>query len=228
MKINHIYTGDCLEIMKTFPDKSVNCVITSPPYNLGNNHHTGNNRHNPYTDDLPEEKYQIEQGLVLDELYRIVKDEGSIFYNHKNRIKDGTSITPYNWLLKTKWIIKQEMVWFNGSQNFDKIRFYPMTERIYWLVKDKKTKLVNVINHHDLFRWKPEGTSKKHTRSFPEKLVSDLLVCLTKAEIILDPYMGSGTVCVVAKKLGRKYIGIEINPDYVKIAKQRLAKEIEG
>jgi modification methylase len=214
--------------MKTFPDKSVNCVITSPPYNLGNNHHTGNNRHNPYTDDLPEEKYQIEQGLVLDELYRIVKDEGSIFYNHKNRIKDGTSITPYNWLLKTKWIIKQEMVWFNGSQNFDKIRFYPMTERIYWLVKDKKTKLVNVINHHDLFRWKPEGTSKKHTRSFPEKLVSDLLVCLTKAEIILDPYMGSGTVCVVAKKLGRKYIGIEINPDYVKIAKQRLAKEIEG
>ena len=53
-----LYQGDCLEIMKSIPDKSVDAVITSPPFNLGNNHHTGNIRHNPYEDDLPEEKYQ--------------------------------------------------------------------------------------------------------------------------------------------------------------------------
>lgn len=224
--INKIICGDCLEVMKTLPSKSVDCVITSPPYNLGNNHHTGNIKHNPYNDDLPEEEYQKQQIGILEELYRITKTDGSFFYNHKNRIKDGVSITPYSWILKSSWLVKQELVWFNRSQNFDKIRFYPMTERVYYLVKDKDTKLNNVINHHDLFNWNAVGTTKEHTRAFPEQMVSDFINCLPEAKVILDPYIGSGTTAYIAKKLRRNYIGIEISPEYCKIAEQRLTQEV--
>jgi len=214
--------GDCLEVMKTIPNNSIDLVFTSPPYNLGNNHHTGNKRHNPYNDDLPEQEYQEKQVAVLAELFRVTKDSGSLIYNHKNRIKDGFSITPYQWLLKTNWILKQELVWFNHSQNFDKCRFYPMTERVFWLAKYPETKLFNTINHHDLFNWQPEGTNKKHTRAFPLKMVHSILQCFPSAKTILDPFMGSGTVGVACKEFDLNFIGIEISPEYFKLAEERI------
>ena len=217
--------GDCLEKMKDIPNGSVDMVLTSPPYNLGNTHHTGDKRHKAYNDNLPEREYQEWQIAVLNECYRVLKDDGSLIYNHKNRIRDGVQITPYEWLLKTCFIVKQELVWFNRSQNFDKIRFYPMTERFYWLAKSPKTKLFNAINHHDLFgrdEWKAEGTRKIHTRSFPEKMVEDFLKCFPDATAILDPFMGSGTTGVTCKNLNRNFIGIELDPEYFKIAEKRI------
>jgi modification methylase len=221
MEINKIYTGDCLEVLKGVESGSVDLVLTSPPYNLGNNHHTGNKRHNSYDDNMPEQEYQNTQIAVLKELFRVLKGNGSLLYNHKNRIKGGLQITPYEWLLKTSFIIKQELVWFNRSQNFDKIRFYPMTERVYWLAKSKDTKLSNVINHHDLFNWSAVGTGKEHKRAFPLNMATDLISCFP-AQLVLDPYMGSGTTAVACKMLGKNYIGIELNPEYVKIAEERL------
>ena len=227
MKTNTIITGDSAEVLKSFPDGCIDLIITSPPYNLGNNHHTGNIRHNPYDDCLPESEYQDNQIVVLNELFRVLKPEGSLLYNHKNRIKDGVQISPYQWIFRTNFICKQEIVWFNGSQNFDKIRFYPMTERVYWLAKSPKTKLFNAINHHDLFRkdeWKAQGTRGKHTRAFPEKFVEDMLLCFPNAEIVLDPYCGSGTTLSVSKKMNRKYIGIDISAEYVALTNERLAQ----
>ena len=147
--VDKLILGDCLEELKKLPDKSVDIAITSPPYNLGNSHHTGTRRTQAYADDLSEHQYQESQLELLAELHRVVKENGSLFYNHKNRIKNGRSITPYEWLLKSPWLMKQEVVWFNGSQNFDKMRFYPMTERVYWLAKLPSTKLFNAINHQE-------------------------------------------------------------------------------
>lgn len=222
---NKVIHGDCLEVMKEIPDKSFDIIITSPPYNLGNRHHTGNKKTQAYSDNLPEKEYQKWQIDFLKECYRVLKDGGSMFYNHKNRIKKGIQITPYEWLLKSPFIVKQELVWFNGSQNFDKIRFYPMTERVYWLAKSPETKLFNAINHHDLFyknEWKSVGTRGQHTRAFPEKMVEDILNCFQNAETILDPFAGSGTTGIVCKNLGRKYTLIEKEPEYIEIIKQRL------
>lgn len=221
--MSKIIQGDCLEVMKTFEDNQFDLVVTSPPYNLGNSHHTGTIRHNPYDDDLPEAEYQQQQIAVLDGLYRVVSD--SVFYNHKNRIKHGRTITPYEWLLKTKWTVRQELVWFNRSQNFDKIRFYPMTERIYWLTKGE-TAFNNAINHHDLFNWQAEGTNKEHTRAFPLKMVKDILICFPENYKVLDPYMGSGTVLRACKDLHRDCTGIEINPKYIEIIKKRERQEV--
>jgi site-specific DNA-methyltransferase (adenine-specific) len=228
LELNRIYNMDCLEGLKLIPNESVDLIITSPPYNLGKIHHTGNNRFKSYTeydDDMPEELYQQWQIEVLQECYRVLKSDGSMFYNHKNRIKKGKQISPYEWLLQTDFVIKQEIVWVNRSQNFDKIRFYPWTERVYWMAKSPSTKLVNNINHCDVFdwnEWKPVGTKGNHKRAYPVKMCEDIISCFKNAEIILDPFMGSGTTAVACQETKRQFIGFEIDKSYFQIAQDRL------
>jgi modification methylase len=178
---------------------------------------------------MPEELYQQWQVEVLNECYRVLKPDGSMFYNHKNRIKNGIQITPYEWLLKSNFIIKQEIVWQNGSQNFDKIRFYPMTERVYWLAKDRKTKMFNAINHHDIFKadeWKPVRTKGTHKRAFPEEMCLDIISCFPAADVVLDPFVGSGTTALAAMKSGKNYIGFDISKEYCEIARKRLGTAV--
>lgn len=93
--IDKIICGDCLEIMRKIPDGSIDLIVTSPPYNIGNNHHTGNKRHYSYYDNFPEREYQLWQIEVLNECFRILSTNGSLIYNHKNRLKVGVQITPY-------------------------------------------------------------------------------------------------------------------------------------
>lgn len=104
LELNQIYNIDCLKGMPLIPDNSIDLCITSPPYNLGNTHHTGNRRHIPYTDNLPENIYQNQQIEVLLHIHRILKPDGSLFYNHKNRIKAGESISPYRWIFQTRYV----------------------------------------------------------------------------------------------------------------------------
>lgn len=228
MKTTDLRQGDCLELMKSIPDGSIDLIITSPPYNLGNTHHTGNKRFKPYgeyNDNMKESDYQDWQVEVLNECLRILKDDGSMLYNHKNRISKGIQITPYQWLLKTDFIIKQEIVWQNCSQNFDKIRFYPFTERIYWLAKSPKTKLYNAINHHDVFTkadWNSVGTNGKFRRAFPVKMIEDLISCFPNSDVVLDPFMGSGTTGIACVNTNRNFIGIELDEEYFEIAKSRI------
>ena len=222
--------GDCLELMKQLPDGSVDLIITSPPYNLGKTHHTGNHRfkgYSQYNDDMPEDLYQKWQIEILSECYRILKPTGSLFYNHKNRIRNGEQIEPYKWIYQTPFIVKQEIVWQNGSQNFDKIRFYPMTERVYWLAKDRNTKMFNAINHHDFFtraEWQPATTRGEFKRAFPVEMPKDIIKCFPDAAVVLDPFMGSGSTGVACVNTGRRFIGMELDRGYFDIAVNRIAE----
>jgi len=230
MKTNKIYCENNLDTMARMPDNFVDLVITSPPYNLGKKHHTGDNvfkSYGEYIDDLPEAEYQNQQIQMLNELYRVTKVGGSAMYNHKNRIRNGVQITPYEWLSKTGWTIKQELVWFNGSQNFDKIRFYPMTERIYWLSKGVETNFRNEINSHDLINDSATGTGKEHKRAFPVSLIEKFIACFPDAKIIYDPFMGSGTTAIACIKTNRNYIGSEISQKYCNIAEKRIKQELD-
>lgn len=225
MEINKIYNENCFDTMRRMPDNFIDLVVTSPPYNLGEKHHTGNNilkAYDTYIDNLPEEEYQAQQILILNELWRVVKEGGSVMYNHKNRIRNGLQISPYEWIFKTKWNIKQEIVWFNGSQNFDKCRFYPMTERIYWLSKGKDTGFFNEINQHDLIQDNAVGIKQEHKRAFPLVLAERFIMCFPNAKLIYDPYMGSGTTALAAIKQKKDYIGSEISVNYCEIANKRL------
>jgi len=227
MKLNKIYNEDCLDTMARMEDNFIDLTITSPPYNLGKKHHTGNkkfNAYDEYIDDLPEDKYQAQQIKMLNELYRVTKEGGSLMYNHKNRIREGLQISPYEWLFKTEWTIKQEIVWFNGSQNFDKVRFYPMTERIYWLSKGNKTNFINVINQHDLIKDTAEGTDKEHKRAFPLSLARKFIMCFPNSRLIYDPYMGSGTTAEASLYENKSYLGSEISKNYIKTSQNRINK----
>ena len=127
--------------------------------------------------------------------------------------------------IQVQLFCKQEIVWINQSQNFDKIRFYPFTERVYWLAKSPNTKLVNTINKYDVFdwnEWKPVGTKGNHTRAFPEQFVSDMLAVFP-CENSIRSFMGSGTVAYVCKKM-KEFLGFEINKDYCDQANKRLKK----
>jgi site-specific DNA-methyltransferase (adenine-specific) len=225
-----LINDDCLKVLPTLEESSVDLIITSPPYNLGNNHHTGNKQHKAYNDNLPEAEYQEQQLQFLNECFKVLKETGSLIYNHKNRIRKGIQLSPYEWIFKSNFIVKQEIVWVNRSQNFDKMRFYPFTERLYWLTKKPETKLFNAINHYDVFdwkEWKPEGTKGKHKRAFPIKMVEDILKCFPDAKVVFDPYMGSGTTGVAAKNLNREFIGIELDKTYFDMASERIDNEME-
>lgn len=224
-----ITNEDNMEFLKSQKDNSICLTITSPPYNLGEKHHTGNKSfkaYNSYIDNLPEDEYQEIQIKTLNELYRVTKEGGSLMYNHKNRIRKGKQISPYEWLLKTDWVIKQEVVWFNRSQNFDKCRFYPMTERIYWLSKSTDTDFLNEINSHDILKDLPVGTDKEHKRAFPLSLAEKLISCFPNSKVVCDIYNGSGTTTLAAHNQKKIFIGCELDKDYYEASIKRIKNHI--
>lgn len=101
-----LYKGDCLEIMKDIPDDSIDIIITSPPYNIGKMHSNRLQFGTYDGNDMKEEDYQQWQLDILKEYFRILKDDGSLFYNHKVRIKKGKAIHPLEWILKIRFYIK--------------------------------------------------------------------------------------------------------------------------
>jgi len=225
---NKIHCGDCLELIKDIEDDSIDLIITSPPYNIGKMH-SNHIRYGSYKgNDMDEEEYQKWQINVLNECFRILKENGSMFYNHKVRIKNGLATHPIQWILKSKFLLKQEIVWNQRkSANSDKIRFFPYTERIYWLVKSKDTKANNVLNLSDCWDIVPSTKRKElnHIAVMPEKVVENILSAFND-KIILDPFAGSGTTCVVAMKKNRNFIGIEISQEYCEVANKRLRDEM--
>src|SRR5271157_437877 len=143
---DNIAVGDVLEILHSIPDDSIDLTVTSPPYNKRSKTRGWLVAGQEYThsdDHLSEEKYQQWQVEVLDELYRVTKPGGSLFYNHKHRWEDGTLVHPYKWLDRSKWHIKQEIVWDRAiAANMRGWRFWQVDERIYWLYKPKNKYLI--------------------------------------------------------------------------------------
>lgn len=222
-----LYNGDCLEVMDKLIEQGakVDTIITSPPYNIGKMH-SNKTQYGTYSgNDMEESEYQNWQLEILKRCFKLLKDEGSLFYNHKVRIKKGFAIHPLEWLLKSEFILKQEITWDMGkSANSDKIRFFPYSERIYWLTKTEKTKIFNKESLSDVWRVVPKHKRKDigHIAVMPEEVVQNILQALPDEITVLDPFMGSGTTGVVCKNLNRNFIGIELDESYFNIAKERI------
>lgn len=224
MELNKIYNEDCLEGLRKLKNESIDLIITSPPYNIGKMH-SNSTQHGTYNgNDMKEEDYQNWQLDVLEECFRVLKKEGSMFYNHKIRIKNGKAIHPLEWLLKTSFILKQEIVWDMGkSANCDKIRYFPFSERIYWITKNEKTKLNNSLNLSDVWRVIPRHKRKEtgHIAVMPREIVDNILIT-NSGKIVLDPFVGSGTTMVASKNNNRNYIGFELSKEYFDLANKRI------
>lgn len=229
---NKIYLGDCLETLKLFPNNLIDCVVTSPPYNLGGDFHICNNGkrttyggYNSFNDKMKENDYQQNQIDVLNELYRVTKDNSYCFYVHKERIIKNNIISPIEWIRKTDWLISQTVVLdMSATANVDKRRFFPTHEYIYVLCKNKDCRLHN--EHKLTSVWKAKKTPRKisgHPATFDYNIPYECILASTKeGDIVLDCYMGIGTTALACICTNRKYIGIEIDEEYIGRAKTNL------
>lgn len=233
--LNRIICGDSLTVMKEMPSNSIDVIVTSPPYNLKNS--TGNgmkdgrggkwagaalvNGYSHYDDNMPHEEYAQWQYDCLVEMFRLLKDDGAIFYNHKWRVQDGLIQDRHDIIRDLP--VRQIIIWRRkGGINFNPGYFLPTYEVIY-LIPKAKFKLAPKANAYgDVWEFTQE-MKNEHPAPFPVPLI-DRIISSTTGQVIMDPFMGSGTTAVVAMGYDRDYIGIELSPDYCKMAENRIIR----
>ncbi|MFH5773545.1 DNA-methyltransferase [Paracoccus sp. NGMCC 1.201697] len=222
-----IINDDCARVIPMLP--KVHLTITSPPYNLNKTASGGGSSKRSYEgwypDDLPESEYQEQQKSVISSLRE--RTEGSVFYNHRiryawhsrNKYRTANKIYhPLQWM--SDFPIWCEIIWHRGgTTGHANGRFRLADERIYQIGKPHVFTDYGWTTVWSITPTRNEG----HVCSFPEDLVERcILSSSNEGDTILDPYMGSGTVGVVAKRLGRKFIGIEREKSYCELAQRRI------
>ena len=249
--LNKITNGNSLEILKKIPDKTFDLVFADPPYNLQIGKklkRPDDSKVNGVNDKWDQFKnfndYDNFCKLWLTESKRVLKDNGSIWVigTYHNIFRLGYHIQNMGF-----WILN-DVIWRknNPMPNFRGTRFTNAHETLIWASKNKKSKYT--FNYQSLKclnddlqmrsdwtlpicsgneRIKKNG-KKVHSTQKPESLLHRILLASTnKGDFVFDPFLGTGTTAVVAKKLGRNYFGIESEKKYFKTAKQRLEKTIK-
>jgi len=236
--INKVILGDTIKVMKNIPDNSIDLVFADPPYNIGI-------KYDNYKDNLSQKDYIEWTDKWLDEVTRVLKQTGSLYVaiNDENAA-EFVAMLKNKGLFMRNWII-----WYYTFGEHQKNKFTRSHTHILYFVKDKKNFIFNsnVIRIMSVRQkigdkranpkgripddvWKISriaGNFKERIKGFPcqmpiKVLERIILASSNEGDIVLDPFAGSGTTLVVAKKYNRKYIGIEISKNYVKIIKERL------
>lgn len=237
--VQNLILGDCLDTLSSINSDSVDLIVTSPPYNkkglAGGKVKPGNQvwkkfniDYSTYDDNLPESDYYEWMITILNEMKRVIKPNGSIFFNHKPRRHKNKVYLPTDFISQSDLSLYQLIIWNRAaSPNIRKDVLLPCTEHIYWLCKGKPKTFKEQIDkefHSEIWNITPEKGSL-HPAPFPEKLVENCILLTTKEEdLVMDPFLGSGTTAVVSKRLNRSFIGIELDKYYLDIAKERLEK----
>lgn len=235
---NNIILGDVLDVITLIDDNTFDLGITSPPYNKQKNRKgvlVKDINYSDISDNKNENDYQNEQINIMNEMFRVMKPGSSFFYNHKIRWDKGEMFHPIEWLRKTSWVVKQEIIWDRQiAANIRGWRFWQVEERIYWLYKPKKKNDngEELKSRHALLSsvWKlrPEMNKKTafgHPAPFPIEIPTRCIYSILdeKKDLnIIDPYMGSGTSAVASKLLGHNYFGIDISKEYIDNANLRI------
>ncbi|HKJ39044.1 MAG TPA: site-specific DNA-methyltransferase [Anaerolineales bacterium] len=246
LPLNQILHGDCIEILKSIPENSVDCVFADPPYNLQLNH----DLYRPdmsKVDAVNDGWDQFEDFKEYDEFtrrwlsasQRVMKDTGTIWVigSYHNIYRVGAIMQELGF-----WILN-DVVWIknNPMPNFRGVRFTNAHETMIWAQKKKGARYT--FNHKSMKalnedlqmrsdwtiplakgkqRIKLDGT-KAHSTQKPEGLLYRVVMSSTNVgDVILDPFFGSGTTGAVAKMLGRNWIGIERDKKYIKVAQKRI------
>ena len=235
METNKIYNEDCIQGLKKLPDKSVNLIVTSPPYNKGfwssnrnmNNGFKTKSRcidYGEFSDNLKPEEYDLWQKELISECLRVLKDNGSLFYNHIPIQKEHQEIFPK---FVFDFPIKQVIIWNRkNTPKLDKSYFFPTIEYIFWIQKSKTSRTKfnrkNAIFNSSVWEISPD-VKNKFPAPFPRELpLNCILSCTDEGDVVLDPFMGSGTTALACVETKRKYIGFEISPEYCKIIEDRI------
>lgn len=247
-----IYHGDCREVLPALEPKSVCLVFTSPPYNLGNTSGGGMpgkklghydqrggmsgrggmgkwsggalaHGYDAYNDNMPHAEYVTWQQGTLEACWALLNDSGAIYYNHKPRVLNGVLVTPFEYLPQGR-TVRQVVIWQRaGGVNFSPAFYLPTHEWIVILAKERfRLTSKGASGAGDVWSV-PQEANPDHPAPFPERLPLTAIET-TGAHVVLDPFAGSGTTLVAAKRLGRKAVGIELNERYCEIAARRLSQ----
>ncbi len=243
---NKILCGDSEELLKNLPDNSVDIVFTSPPYNFGLEYASE-------ADDKKWENYFAKLFKIFDECIRVLKYGGRIIVNVQPLFSDyiPTHHILGNYFMQKKMIWKGEILWEKNNYNCKytawgswKSPSNPYLKYTWEFLEifskgtlKKEGQRENIdITAEEFKQWviakwsiAPEREMKKwgHPAMFPEKLVERALKLFSfKGDLVLDPFNGVGTTTAVAKKLGRKYLGIDISEEYCRIARKRTENTI--
>lgn len=231
MDNNQIYLGDTLQTLRTFPDDYFDITVTSPPYNKmkAKGKLVQEVKYQNSGDSMTEADYQADQIKVLDQLWRVTKPGGHIFYNHKLRWFDGVMIHPMVWLSQTMWNIRQEIIWDRGiAANIRGWRFWQIEERIYWMQKGIVVGDELASRHakmSSIWKIRPENKFPEHPAPFPIALPTRCIFSIADTRTglnVLDPYAGTGTTLAAAKLMQHNYVGIDCSSEYVTLAQERL------
>ncbi|HYD46292.1 MAG TPA: site-specific DNA-methyltransferase [Phenylobacterium sp.] len=250
MRADTIIQGDCLEELKKLPSGSVDLVFADPPYNLqlgGELLRPDNSKVDAVDDDWDRfasfEHYDAFTRAWLTECRRVLKDDGALWVigSYHNIFRVGAALQDLGfWLLN-------DIVWrkSNPMPNFKGTRFANAHETLIWAAKSRgarrytfnydalKTANDDIQMRSDWTlplctgeeRLKDETGAKAHPTQKPEALLHRVILASTRpGDLILDPFFGTGTTGAAAKRLGRRYVGIERETQYVTLARQRIAQ----
>lgn len=218
--------GDCLEVMKRIPDKSVDLIVTDPPYKTTSRGNAGNSGGML-------QKQINKRGQVFNfnnvrisdyanEFYRILKEQTHCYVmtNHKNLIEMLNEFT------KLGFVFTKSLIWEKGNKIMGQ---YYMSQFEYVLFFRKgKAKKINHCGTSDILsvpniKQKDVNNKNLHDTEKPVELMSILIRNSSKEnDIVLDPFMGIGSTGVACKNLNRNFIGIELDETYFNIAKERI------
>lgn len=215
------------------PTAPPNENVFMPPYNLKNS--TGNgmrdgrggkwknaaliNGYTDHDDAMPHDEYVAWQRACLTAMMRLLPEDGAIFYNHKWRVQRGLLQDRHD--ITDGFPVRQIIIWQReGGFNFNPGYFLPTYEVIYLICKPGFRLVPKANAVGDVWRI-PQENNNPHPAPFPVELATRCIKA-TDAQVVLDPFIGSGSTAIAARSLGREWIGIEVSPDYCKLAKERI------
>lgn len=240
-----LFLGDCRDVVPHL--ELIDCTMTSPPYNqLDGLPETGTGLwgrsaggagflrawgENGYADKMTEAEYVAWQNDLFATVHRVSRPTGSLFYNHQLRWRDGTCLHPVRWFEPDGWKMRAEIIWDRaGGMMFNARMFCRFDERILWYIAGESWKWNQAsVGHGTIWRIAREQQQqgKQHPVAFPLEVPERCIAAATdEGDVVLDPFMGSGTTGVAAVKLGRKFVGIEREQRYFDIACRRLEAEL--
>jgi modification methylase len=247
---DRIIVGDCLEALKRLPDASVDLVFADPPYNLqlGGDLHRPDNSKVDAVDDAWDrfdsfEAYDRFTRAWMGQCRRVLKDDGALWVigSYHNIFRVGATLQDLGF-----WVLN-DVVWrkTNPMPNFKGTRFTNAHETLIWAAKSRgqrrytfnydalKTANDDLQMRSDWSlplctgeeRVKTKDGVKAHPTQKPEALLHRVILASSRpGEVILDPFFGTGTTGAAARRLGRRYIGIEREAEYARLAERRIAE----